>query len=89
MDELLTALQIALLTTAVIGATEAVRRAFKQDWEAVVIIIISAVLGGFGAAFLAGWSALIFFYGLSIGLGASGIITTVQKFGQGTPTTLR
>ena len=91
MVELLTAVQIGLLTTAVIGATEMVRRSFKKDWEAVVIIAVAALLGGLGACLFVGFTAVVFFYGMAVGLGASGIITGLQKFSSGThavPTTL-
>lgn len=84
MEELLNAMQVGLLITAVVGATEMVRRAFKKDWEAVVIIAVAALLGGIGACLFVGFAAVVFFYGMAVGLSASGIITGLQKFSQGT-----
>lgn len=81
METILTALQTGLLVAAVIGATEAVRRAFKKDWEAVAIILIAGLLGGFGAMLLAGFGAVVFFSGLAVGLGASGVVTVGQILG--------
>lgn len=82
--EVLDTVQVALLVTAVIGAVEAVRRAFKRDWEAVIIIGVSALLGALGAMLLVGASALVFFTGLAVGLSASGVVTGVQNFGKKT-----
>lgn len=66
----------------VIGAVELVKQAFAQNWKAVVIIGVSALVGGFGGLLVLpviGWVQ-----GMIIGLSASGLVTTVQKTGQGT-----
>lgn len=73
---------VALLTLFVIGGTELVKQAFARNWKAVVIIIVASVIGGFG-----GWLLLPvigFAPGLAIGLSASGLVTGLQKVGQGT-----
>lgn len=71
-----------LLTFFVIGAVELVKQAFARNWKAVVIIVVSAVVGAVGgwlAVPVVGWVA-----GLSIGLAGSGLVTAVQKVGEGT-----
>ncbi len=77
----LSAVQVGLLTTAVIGATEVVRRAMKRDWEAVIIILVAGLIGAFGACAFVGFTAVVFFSGLAVGLGASGIVTVGQILG--------
>ena len=66
-----------LIPVAVIGFTELVRRLFKKDFEAVIIIAGSAAIG-VGLSLLTNhdWT-----YGLVAGLSASGVITGLQKFG--------
>lgn len=71
-----------LLTLFIIGATELVKQAFNRNWRAVIVISVSALVGGIGA--------LVFFpviavpVGIAMGLSASGLVTSVQKFGEGT-----
>lgn len=72
----------ALLTLFVVGATELVKQAFARNWKAVVIIVVSAIVGGLGGLFLLPVIGLP--VGLAIGLSASGLVTSVQKFGEGT-----
>lgn len=79
MEELLTATQIGLLVTAVVGATELVKAAFDRNWRTVVIIAVSALLGGLGACLFVGFGALAFFSGLAVGLGASGVVTVAKR----------
>lgn len=74
---------VFLLTSMVIGGTELVKRAFDRDWRAVVIILVSTAIGGFGGAVLLPSIGLVF--GLVIGLSGSGVITGLQKIGNGTP----
>lgn len=71
-----------LLTLFVIGATELVKQAFARNWKAVVIITVSALVGGLGGLFLLPVIGLP--VGLAIGLSASGLVTSVQKVGEGT-----
>lgn len=71
-----------LLALFVVGTTELVKQAFARNWYAVVVISLSAVVGG-----LAGW--LLFpviggAVGIALGLSASGFVTSLQKIGQGT-----
>ena len=75
------AVAAGLLTFFVIGSVELVKQAFARNWKAVVIIIVSGLVGVLGGLELPvlGWIV-----GLSIGLSASGLVTTVQKFGEGT-----
>ena len=70
-----------LLTFFVIGATELVKQIFARNWKSVVIIIVSALVGALAGLELSviGWVV-----GLALGLASSGIITTAQKFGEGT-----
>mgnify|MGYP000985034469 FL=1 len=66
-----------LIPAAVIEFAELVRRLFKRDFEAVIIIAGSAAIG-VGLSLLTNhdWT-----YGLVAGLSASGVITGLQKFG--------
>jgi len=66
-----------LIPAAVIGFAELVRRLFKRDFEAVIIIAGAAVIG-VGLSLLTNhdWT-----YGLVAGLSASGLVTGLQKFG--------
>lgn len=72
----------ALLTLFAIGGTELVKQAFNRNWQAVVIISVCAIIGGLGGLFVL--PVIGFAPGLAIGLSASGLITGVQKFGNGT-----
>lgn len=80
---------VTLLTTLVIGATELIKRIFDRDYRAACIIAASVLVGALGGSLL--FEELGIAIGMVIGLSASGLVTTVQKFGQGTvsqPTTL-
>ena len=73
-----------LLTLFVVGATEMAKQAFNQNWKSVVIIAVAALVGGFaGAAF---FPVIGLPVGIALGLSASGLVTTLQKVGEGTPT---
>jgi hypothetical protein len=69
------------VVAAVAGFVEGVRRAFKQDWEGVVVIAGSAGIGALAGAYAI--DGLNVPTGVVAGLAASGIITTVQKIGSG------
>ena len=71
---------ISLLTLFCIGTVELVKRAAKRDWVAVGIIAGSAVTGVLGAMFLL--PVVPVPVGLAVGLGASGLVTAAQSFGQ-------
>lgn len=76
------AVAISMLTFFAIGGTELVKQAFARNWKAVVIIIVSTLIGGLG-----GWLLLPAVggtVGLAVGLSASGLVTGFQKIGQGT-----
>lgn len=75
------AVATGLLTFFVIGAVELVKQLFARNWKAAVIIVISALVGALG-----GWAlpVLGWIVGMSVGLSASGLVTTVQKVGEGT-----
>lgn len=72
----------ALLTLFVIGATELIKQAFAKNWKAVVIIAVSALVGGLGGLLLLPVIGLP--VGIAVGLSASGLVTSAQKFGEGT-----
>jgi len=76
------AVAAAVLTFLAIGGTELVKQAFARNWKAVVIIIVSTLIGGFGGWILIPVIGLV--PGLVIGLSASGLVTGFQKIGQGT-----
>ena len=73
---------VSLLTFFAIGGTELVKQAFARNFKAVVIIVVSTLIGGLG-----GWlllPAVGGVVGLAVGLSASGLVTGFQKIGQGT-----
>lgn len=80
------AVAVSLLTLFVVGGTELVKQAFARNWKAVVIIAVAALIGGIGGVFVL--PVIGFAPGLAIGLSASGLITGVQKIGQGTTPTV-
>lgn len=75
----LSVVQVSLLVASVIGAVEAVKAAFDHNWRTVAIICVAGLLGGLGACLLVGFTALAFFAGVSVGLGASGVVTVARK----------
>lgn len=71
-----------LLALFVVGTTELVKQAFERNWYAVVVISLSAVVGG-----LAGWILFPVIggaVGIALGLSASGLVTSLKKIGTGT-----
>lgn len=63
-----------LLTGLVAGIVEAIKRAFKQDWTTVAVILGAGVVGGLG-----GWILGIdVITGIVAGFATSGYITIVQ-----------
>ena len=76
------AVAASVLTFLAIGGTELVKQAFARNWQAVVIITISTLIGGIGGWLLV--PVIGFVAGLVIGLSASGLVTGFQKIGQGT-----
>lgn len=81
MLEVLSALQIGLLTTAVVGATEMIKQSLAQNWGAVITIAVAGLIGGFGACAFIGFTAVAFFTGLAVGLAGSGLVTIGAKIG--------
>jgi len=81
METVLDPVVTGLLIAAVVGATEAVKRAWRRELEVTVIIVVAALLGGLGAVLMAELTAIVFFSGVAIGLGASGVVTTAEKLG--------
>ena len=82
------AVAVSVLTFLCIGGTELVKQAFARNWKAVVIIVVSTLIGGLGGWLLV--PVVVGVVGLVIGLSASGLVTGLQKVGQGTnplPTT--
>lgn len=73
---------VAVLTFLAVGGTELVKQAFARNWKAVVIIVVSTLIGGLGGVFLVPVVGGV--AGLAIGLSASGLVTGFQKIGQGT-----
>lgn len=72
----------SLLALFVVGTTELIKQAFNRNWYAVVVIAASAVVGGLAGLVL--FPVIGFAVGVALGLSASGLVTTVQKFGEGT-----
>lgn len=84
------AVSISLLLSMVIGTTELIRRLFKRDYEAAALITASALVGGLAGVML--FPSVGFALGVVVGLSGSGVVTGLQKFGQGTtpqPTSLK
>lgn len=81
MEELLNAmppLTVAVITFAVAGVVELVKRSFDKDWRAVSTIILAGVVGG-GIGWGMGTTAII---GAVFGMSATGLITTLQNVGK-------
>lgn len=79
MEEILgiDAMTAVILTGAVMGAVELVKRLFAKDWQAAVIVFVSALVGGIAGAIL----GLMPLQGIAFGLAASGYITLAGRFG--------
>lgn len=71
-----------LLTLFIVGSTELVKQAFARNWKAVVIILVSAFIGGLGAWLF--FPVIAVPVGIAMGLSASGFVTSLQKVGEGT-----
>lgn len=82
MEEILgiDAMTAVILTGAVMGAVELVKRLFAKDWQAAVVVFVSALVGGIAGAIL----GLMPLQGIAFGLAASGYITLAGRFGSGT-----
>ncbi len=81
---------VTLLTTMVIGGTELVKRLFDKDYRAAAIILVAVVIGAIGGVLLFPTVGLAL--GIVVGLSATGLLTSLQKFGTGTsssPSTLK
>lgn len=80
MEELLVLIDpvvVLVVLTATTGATELVKRLFRCDFEAAAVIAIASLVGSFvGMAVGVAW-----YYGLVLGLSASGLVTVTSKFG--------
>lgn len=81
VDELITVLDpvaLVVLTASAVGATELVKRIAKKDYTAALTILVSAVV----AALLSPFVGVAWYYGLVVGLQASGFVTVANKIGQ-------
>ena len=70
------------IVTAVVAATELLRRAKVSDWFAVATIVLAAVIGGVAGALDAPGVASVW-DGIIAGLGASGLVTVASRVGGG------
>lgn len=70
-------MEYLLLTGAVVGAVEFIRRMFEKDHEAAVIIFVAAFVGGL-YGFL-GIDATSVAEGIVVGLAASGLVTVASR----------
>lgn len=67
-----------VLTGLVMGGVELVKRLFKKDWQATIIIIVASIIGGLaGLAF-----GIHILQGIVYGLAASGYVTLAQNIGK-------
>jgi len=82
MDISTFAVAAPILTLFVVGVVELVKQAFNRNWKAVVTIIAAAAVGGIGGLVLLPTIGLA--VGISIGLSASGFVTSLQNIGTGT-----
>lgn len=83
MEATALAVTSVFVLTAVAGATELVKRLWAKDFEGTTIIALSGVIGALAGAFVI--DGLTVANGIVAGLSASGLITTLQKIGEGTP----
>ncbi len=74
----ITGFAATVLTGLVAGVVELIKRAFNQDWKAVVTIVLAGLVGGLGALYL----GEDFLAGIVFGLASSGFITIVQNIGK-------
>ena len=71
-------LTVAVITFAVAGIVELVKRAFDRDWRAVATIVLSGLVGG-AIGFGMGTTFVI---GAVFGMSATGLITVLQNAGK-------
>lgn len=84
------AVSVTLLVSMIVGGTEFVKRLFDKDLRAVALIVVSVLIGGIAGVTI--FKDIGFALGVVIGLSSSGVVTGLQKFGQGTvsePTKLK
>lgn len=72
----LSAVAVAFLSFAVIGAVEFVKRLFDRDYRGAAIIAVSALVGALCAPYA---GDLTHFQGMLVGLSASGLVTTASR----------
>lgn len=81
MDEILNVippLTVAVITFAVAGVVELIKRIFDKDWRVVATIVLSALTGG-----LIGWAmGTTVIIGAVFGTSATGLITVLQNTGK-------
>lgn len=70
-------MEFLLLTGAVVGAVEFIRRLFERDYQAAIIIFVAALIGGL-YGFL-GIDATSVAEGIVVGLAASGLVTVANR----------
>lgn len=73
------------IVTAVVAATELLRRVKISDWFAVATIVVAAGIGALAGALNAPGVADVW-SGIIAGLGASGLVTVASRIG-GSPAT--
>ena len=71
-------LTVAIITFAVAGIVELIKRVFDRDWRAVTTILLSGLVGG-GIGFGMGTTFII---GAVFGMSATGLITVLQNTGK-------
>lgn len=69
---------LTALTFVVISIVELIKRLYRKDFESVVIIAVSGIVGAIFAPYAGNIS---WFSGLLIGFSASGLITTATRLG--------
>lgn len=67
------------VVTAVVAATEFLRRLQVKDYFAAITIVVSAAIGALAGA--AGIEGLTVATGIVVGLGASGLVTVASRAG--------
>lgn len=70
-------MEYLLLTGAVVGSVELIRRMFEKDYEAAVIIFVAALIGGIYG--FMGIDATSIAEGIVVGLAASGLVTVASR----------
>lgn len=75
-------MESVFIVTAVVAATELLRRAKVSDWFAVATIVVAGLIGAVAGALDAPGVADVW-SGIIIGLGASGLVTVASRVGGG------